>query len=217
MYAEDEILDGIVVRPEDSTSQRKLPFVPELSPPPIGGSALTDVTSTVSYSFTGVSTGFTRNGRFRCGVSRNRRSVRWRRWETSTEMSKVKVTNVRNLFFSNTCLGPSARTVRTYSDASTKNAILHLRRAYKLGPVGDLPPPAIRQHGLRIRRHYPTCCMQSEVFKAVLLLWMTICNYSFQRSGEYELPLAGWLPSRMCMFLLFFPTSYVYSSKHRRK
>jgi hypothetical protein len=59
-YAEDETLDEIVIRPEDWASRRQLPFDPELLSPPIGGSALTNVISAVSFSFTDVSTGLTR-------------------------------------------------------------------------------------------------------------------------------------------------------------
>jgi hypothetical protein len=36
-------------------------------------------------------------------------------------------------------------------------------------------------------------------------------QYSFQRGGEYQFPLAGRLPGRMCTFLLYFPILYVYS------
>ena len=53
-------LDDIVVRPKDSASQRQLSFVLESFSPPIGGGALTDVTSAISFPFTDVSTGFTR-------------------------------------------------------------------------------------------------------------------------------------------------------------
>jgi len=57
-YAEDEALDDIVVRPEDSASQRQLLVDPELLSPPMGGSAMTNVTSVVMPSFSTVSVGF---------------------------------------------------------------------------------------------------------------------------------------------------------------
>ena len=59
-YAEDEALDDIVVRPEDSASQRQLLVDPELLSPPMGGSAMTNVTSVVMPSFSTVSVGFSR-------------------------------------------------------------------------------------------------------------------------------------------------------------
>jgi len=66
-YAEDETLNNIVVRPEDMASQRQLRFVPELFPPPIGGSASTDVTLGASFPFYPLLTCPRENGRVRCG------------------------------------------------------------------------------------------------------------------------------------------------------
>jgi hypothetical protein len=43
-YAENETLDDIVIRPENSASRQQLPFDLELFSPSIGGSTSTNVT-----------------------------------------------------------------------------------------------------------------------------------------------------------------------------
>jgi len=111
----------------------------------------------------------------------------------------------------NTCLGPSTRTAQTYSDASTKNAISHLRRVHKLGPDGELPPVAIRQQSLReaFGNTTPRVAFNLEVFKAILLRWMTICNIPFNvvENTRFRL-LAGYLAAYVHSCYSFL--SYVY-------
>ena len=111
----------------------------------------------------------------------------------------------------NTCLGPSTRTAQTYSDASTKNAISHLRRVHKLGPDGELPPVAIRQQSLReaFGNTTPRVAFNPEVFKAILLRWMTICNIPFNavENTSFRL-LTGYLAA--CVRSCYSFLSYVY-------
>jgi len=87
------------------------------------------------------------------------------------EMPKMYVITIYNLLVTNTCLGHSPRTAQTYSDASTKNAISHLRRVHRLGPDGELPTIAIRQQSLReaFGNTTPRVAFNPEVFKAILL------------------------------------------------
>jgi len=121
------------------------------------------------------------------------------------------VITIDNLLVTNTCLGPSTRTAQTYSDASTKNAISHLRRVHRLGPDGELPTVAIRQQSLReaFGNTTPRIAFNPEMFKAILLRWMTICNNPFNavENNSFRL-LAGYLAA--CVRSRYSFLSYVY-------
>ena len=74
-YAEDEALDDIVVRPEDSASQRQLLVDPELLSPPMGSSAMTNVTSVVTSSFLLCLPDSHENGQVGCGKPKTEKST----------------------------------------------------------------------------------------------------------------------------------------------
>jgi hypothetical protein len=74
-YAEDETLDDIVIHPEDSASRQQLPFDPELLSPSIGGSALTNVISAVSFPLLMWLPDSRENGRAGCGKTKTEKST----------------------------------------------------------------------------------------------------------------------------------------------
>jgi len=92
------------------------------------------------------------------------------------EMTKMQTTNIYNLFIPTTCLGPSAPTAQMHSDASTKT------QSYAFGVFTDLAQmeirhqPAIRRRGLRevFGNTTPCIALNPEVFKTILLRWVTI-------------------------------------------
>jgi len=101
---------------------------------------------------------------------------------------KMYVTTIYHFLSTNTCLGPSTRIAKIYS------AFLHFRHIHKLGHDGELRRAAICEHS-----HRETFCgttprveFNTEVLNAVLLR-LAAERYSFQRSGELQVALSGWL------------------------
>jgi len=60
-----------------------------------------------------------------------------------------------HLLVTDTCLGPSGRTAQTYSDASTKTAILHLRRVHRCQDNGHPEVISVRVSERRLARQSP--------------------------------------------------------------
>jgi hypothetical protein len=80
-----------------------------------------------------------------------------------------------------TALGPNPRTAATFSDGSTKNAIIHLHDVHRIGKNGPLPP--VEQEAQRIRLAFgnslPRVSFNVDVFQELLSRWMALCDVPF--------------------------------------
>ena len=139
------------------------------------------------------------NGRVGCGKPETGKSTLAKMGNYGENGDDV-VPTICNFFVTNPCLGPSAHTTQTYSDASTKNAILYLRRVHSHCPIGNLQPLGIRLQILREPFGNATrrVVTNPDVFKAILLRWMTICNIPFDAVENVSFRfLAGDLAARV--------------------
>jgi len=122
------------------------------------------------------------------------------------------VITIYNLLVTNTCLGSSTRTAQKYSDVSTKNSISQLWHVHTLGPDGELPPVAIHQQSLWevFGNTTPRVAFNPEVFKAILLCWMTICNIPFNTVENISFRLLAGCDLAACLRSCYSFLSYVY-------
>jgi hypothetical protein len=208
--AEEERPNDIVIRPEDSASRRQLPLDPALLSPPTRRQCVDNVTSAVSLSFTDMSTGLAKADGLGVTSRKTEKSTLAKIGNFGGNAEDVAASSTI-LFVTNTCLDPSARTTPRYSDSSTKNAILHLRRVHQLGPGGDCnrqasASKAFGGHSGMLLHELHSIRINFEGHSFTLGDYL---QYSFQRGGEYYLPLLVTWP--LVYVLLFFSIRYVYS------
>ncbi|KAF8536448.1 hypothetical protein BDD12DRAFT_807786 [Trichophaea hybrida] len=133
-----DLLDTIAVRPEDSASQQQQTLIPLPSQPDpdertyhVPESTLTVVSNdTSSYA------------RLASGAKKQRCSFVW----NSEKGGESKNSKGKIRWKCHRCRNP--RTSATYSDTSTKNAIIHLRNVHRIGQDGQLMDPAEQEQKL---------------------------------------------------------------------
>jgi hypothetical protein len=130
------------------------------------------------------------NGRVGCRKSEKEKSTLAKMENTAVEMPKMKAT-IYNLFVTNACLGSSAGTAQTYSDAVPKNAVLHQRRVENLAQLGicNRRASASKAFGSH-SAYYSTSCIQSGVLNAILFYAGRIPNIPINTSENvcFRLP-----------------------------
>jgi hypothetical protein len=95
-----------------------------------------------------------------------------------------------------TAVDPNPRTAATFSDGSTKNAIIHLHDVHRIGQHGPLPP--IKQEAQRIRLAFgnalPHVAFNVDIFQDILIRWMALCDIPFVAiEHDYFRVLLGYL------------------------
>jgi hypothetical protein len=180
--SDDEIFDSITVRPEESASQ------------PTQSSQLRCPNDETASSITITSAATTRSvdtyTTVAMGKSRSRRSHVWDpengvEYRDEKGKRRWRCQRCRCFFLPNnsplTDLGANPRTAATFSDGSTKNAIIHLHDVHRIGKDGPLPP--IEQTAQRIRLAFgntlPRVSFNVDVFKDILTRWMAMCDVPF--------------------------------------